>query len=225
MRRISRLLANSVLPAALCIAAIAPAWAQSRGTGRAHPPATHTPPRVATPTNPNFAPITKAPGAAPGLGFSYDHLAAVSRPSQNQRRNGRRSQFVTPIFDGGVPLFFPLDYGQDAVDTYLEPQPSVIVVQQPPPPALPADSADDRSPAEKSGTAAVPEPPVPDIGQFILVRRDGKVLMAAAFTVMNDQITYVTREGTRHSFPVSELDTESTRQMNDANGTTVKLPK
>src|ERR1041385_1918329 len=118
MRHTFRVLAIAGLTAVFCIAVITSASAQSRGSARVHSPSTRMPPRVATPTNPNFAPITKTPGAVPGLGFSYDHLAAVSRPSQTQRRNGRRTQFLTPIFDGGVPFFFPLDYGQEAVDTY-----------------------------------------------------------------------------------------------------------
>src|SRR2546421_5953959 len=86
----------------------APVSAQ-RGTGaRGHVPVVHAPARVGTPMNPNFAPISRVPGAAPGLGFDFEHLAAVSRPSANQRRNGRRQQFITPVFfDGGLPLYYP----------------------------------------------------------------------------------------------------------------------
>jgi hypothetical protein len=81
------------------------------------------------------------------------------------------------------------------------------------------------APAEDAPGAdlSIPLPP-PELGQLILVRRDGKVLLAVAFTVRDGDVTYVTTEGTRRSFPVSELDKEATRQMNDANGTSVSLP-
>jgi hypothetical protein len=60
---------------------------------------------------------------------------------------------------------------------------------------------------------------------LILVRSDGEVLLAVAFTVRNGQLTYITNEGTKRSFPVSELDKQATQQMNDANGTSVSLPE
>ena len=69
-----------------------------------------------------------------------------------------------------------------------------------------------------------PQPPPPEVGQFVLVRLDGQVLFAVAFTTVNGRLTYVTREGLRRSFPVSELDKDATRQMNDANGASVSLP-
>lgn len=83
-------------------------------------------------------------------------------------------------------------------------------------------------PAETTPRAAepqVPAPPPPELGQLILVRRDGRVLLAVAFTANHGQLTYITQEGTRRSFPVSELDKDATRQMNDANGTSVSLPE
>src|SRR5581483_8903513 len=74
-----------------------------------------------------------------------------------------------------------------------------------------------------SAPAATQAPP-PELGQLILVRRDGQIVMAVAFTVRNGQLTYVTNEGTRRSFPVSELAKDTTRQMNEANGTFVSIP-
>ena len=79
------------------------------------------------------------------------------------------------------------------------------------------------APAPQVSNAA-PEAPVPDAGEFILVRRDGQVAMAVAFTTAGDRLTYITREGTRRSFSLSELDKDATLQMNEANGTTLKLP-
>jgi hypothetical protein len=62
------------------------------------------------------------------------------------------------------------------------------------------------------------------VARIRVARIDCKVLLAVAITVRNGNLTYVTTEGARRSFPVSELDKEATRQMNDANGTSVSLP-
>jgi hypothetical protein len=66
---------------------------------------------------------------------------------------------------------------------------------------------------------------VPDIGQFMLVRKNGQVVLANAFTISGDRVTYITPEGTRHSLLVADLDKENTRQRNDANGTSLALPE
>jgi hypothetical protein len=99
----------------------------------------------------------------------------------------------------------------------------MFVIPQPPQqpqPAAPAPSAA----VPQAATPQSPPPPPPELGQLILVRRDGQVLLAVAFTVRNGQLTYITNDGTRRTFPVADLDKEATRQMNDANGTSVALP-
>ena len=193
-------------------------------------PGFFTHPIVGTPLNPNFAPIR----GVPGLGFDFQHLAAIERPLR--RRAGFRHE--RNGFFPFVPLFFdalPLDYngyGYPYDDTYGNgyssnlsgvpdyytqgaQQPQFMIPQ--PGAAAPAEGA-------PSAAASAPAPPPPELGQLILVRRDGKVLLVVAFTVRNGDLTYVTTDGTRRSFPVRELDKEATRQMNDANGTSVSLP-
>jgi hypothetical protein len=186
-------------------------------------------PIVGTPLNPNFAPIR----GVPGLGFDYQHLAAIEHPFPNRFGRGRGLvpfyPYFAPIFLNTLPLDYDAYYGSDeypygydnayppygsAVPDYYTQQPQFMIPQ---PGAV--------APAENAPSAAPPAPvPPPELGQLILVRRDGKVLLAVAFTVRNGDLTYVTTEGTRRSFPVSELDKEATRQMNDANGTSVSLP-
>lgn len=222
-----------VLAAALSLSASCSLLAQrtAKAAGRTRVPAARTPARVATPTNPSFAPITTVPGAAPGLGFDYEHLAAVSRPQNAQRRTNGRSRFITPIFNGSLPLYYPFAYSDTGIndDTDLEPQPVANVIEDPEPAPVPPTRPVPRAPAAAAATAPAPPPvpqqPVPDIGQLILVRRGGEVLMAAGFTISGDRLTYVTREGARHTFPISELDVEATQKRNDENGTTVNLPK
>ena len=192
-------------------------------------------PLVGTALFPNFAPIPGGSAAVPGLGFDYDHVVAVDRPHRDTDghlhrdfdRNDRNfhREFITPIFfDAGFPLYDYTDFGYESeLQQPAQPgTPTVIVLQQPPqttaaqpPPAV----------AAPQPTLAPPDAPVRDVGDFILVRRDGQVALAAAFTISGDRLTYVTREGTRRSFPVAELDTTATRQMNDANGTSLTLPQ
>ena len=176
------------------------------------------PPVVATPLNPNFAPIN----GVPGLGFDFPHLAAVSRGFQRRFGGfGFRAgfpSFFTPIFFDSLPLYYPFDTG--APDYYTEEAQQPQFVRP-----LPQPAPSPTEPAPRATAPQAPPPPPPELGQLILVRGDGQVLLAVAFTTNHGQLTYITREGLRRSFPVSELDKDATRQMNDANGTTVSLPE
>jgi hypothetical protein len=186
-------------------------------------------PLVGTPLNPNFAPLR----GVPGLGFDYSHLAAIQGASRGRfGRGGRdRGGFFTPLFFGGLP-YYPYDYPYDteypydnvapAPDNYTGAgqQPIFVVPQQQPNTSAPAEPA-----PSQAATPQAPPPPPPELGQLILVRSDGEVLLAVAFTVSKGRLTYITNEGTKRSFPVSELDKQATQQMNDANGTSVSLPE
>jgi hypothetical protein len=189
------------------------------------------PPLVGTPLNPNFAPLR----GVPGLGFDFPHLAAIQGPSRGRFGRGDRDRdrggFFTPVFfDGGFPLYYPGDYPYDTQypndtavpDNYTgAAQRPIFVIPQPQPnTSAPADTS-----PRQAATPQAPPPPPPELGQLILVRSDGEVLLAVAFTVRNGQLTYITNEGTKRSFPVSELDKQATQQMNDANGTSVSLPE
>jgi hypothetical protein len=167
----------------------------------------------------------------PGLGFDYPHLAAISgglrnNGSGNFRRGTHRRQ--TPfagVLLGGYPYYYG-DYYGDSTD-YGQPQqqqPQVLADQQPTPTA--ADQQYVGSGNDSSAPAAispVPAAPVRDVGDFILVRRDGRVFFASAFSIVGDQLRYVTPEGIRHSVPMVEMDPDATQQMNEARGTTVQL--
>jgi hypothetical protein len=173
-------------------------------------------PPVATPLNPSFIPIN----GVPGLGFDFPHLAAVSRgfPQRFVFLNNGFFPFFTPIFFDQQPLFYPSEAGISE-----EGQQPIFVMTQPPQPQ-PVTAPAQTAPPAPTATPQAPPPPPPELGQLILVRNDGQVLLAVAFTVRNGQLTYINNDGTRRSFPVSELDKDATRQMNDANGTSVSLP-
>jgi hypothetical protein len=171
----------------------------------------------------------------PGLGFDYPHLAAISGALGNNSssrfgHNGRRGQgSFAPILFGGYP-YYPYYYDDQGYDQpeqqtaqQPQPQPQVIVIQQPVPAQQGADLGSDTG----NFSAPVPEPqaaaPIPDVGDFILVRRDGRILFASVFSVVGTQLQYVTPEGVRHALAISDLDVDATQQMNEARGTTVQI--
>ncbi len=179
----------------------------------------------------------------PGLGFDYPHLAAISgglhnNPPAGFRRGGHHAQgSVVPIFYGGYPYYPYLPYGidspgldydqpQQTVQPQAQAQPQIIVIEQPVAAiaAQPRRGAESYAPAASSASTPPPAPaPVRDVGDFILIRRDGRILFASAFSVAGAQLQYVTPEGIRHTLPLAELDAEATRQMNEACGSTVQL--
>jgi hypothetical protein len=182
------------------------------------------PPQVitATPQEPNFGVVN----GVPGLGFDFPHLAAINRGFNGQA--GFVNAFNNGFFNNGFgfipflgssPLYYP-PYEEETPDYYTSgAQQPQFVIPRPQATAPPAETG------PRVTEPQTPAPPPPELGQLILVRSDGQVLLAVAFTTNNGQLTYITREGTRRSFPLSELDKDATRQMNDANGTSVSLPE
>jgi hypothetical protein len=195
-------------------------------------------PQISPTGQANFSSFTNSTNfgstnGVPGLGFDYPHLAAISgglrssRASNSLRGNHRRQDFVAPVFFGGYPFYdYPYSGYVDSSD-YEQPQPpqqqpQVIVIQQPVPAVAPQQAIDSgNDPAASLAPPAAA--PVRDVGDFLLVRRDGRILFASAFSVGGAQLTYVTPEGIRRSLPLAELDADATQQMNEARGTTVQL--
>ncbi len=166
----------------------------------------------------------------PGLGFDYVHLAAISGAMHNGSsfRFGHHEHNIggsfVPIFFGGYPFYYDEPaYEQPAQQAQAQPQPQIIVIQQP----VPAQPAAETGGEAASPAAATPAPATPenvrDVGEFVLVRRDGRILFASMFSVVREQVLYVTPEGMRHTVPVSDLDADATEQMNEARGTTVQI--
>ncbi len=161
----------------------------------------------------------------PGLGFDYPHFAAISGSLQNNRsfgsrRGGHRQQnsFVPVLFDGYPYYSDASDYDQPQPQS----QPQVIVIQQPVPEV---STQQDVALGDVAASPAAPPAttPVRDVGEFVLVRRDGRILFASIFSVVGSQLLYVTPEGIRHTLPLTDLDADATQEMNEARGTSVKL--
>ncbi len=156
----------------------------------------------------------------PGLGFDFAHVAALNH---NFRGTASPPNF-TPI----VPIVFPLFPAQVAPQIIVVQQPPPVVILQPQPavveeaPQRPARRVPAES-LESDAAARAPEPPH-EAAEYVLVRRDGRLLFTVAFSTDGRLLAYITREGIRRSVPLPDLDLEATRRMNEERGITVHLP-
>jgi len=206
---------------------------------RMHVPMTQTPRVVTTTVNGTSSNAVVVSAASPlslqdllnpvpGFGFSFVHLAAINRDlgvralidpvTQMQLALAERLLAETPI----TPVAFPVFGGVGETPVIIpQQQPQVIIVQQPTPAAetVAAPAASQPMEAPQAVSAALP-----DVGEFILVGRDGSQIPAVAFTRQNDRIVYVTRQGTRRSMGITELDPDATIRINEERGTSLQLP-
>lgn len=114
------------------------------------------------------------------------------------------------LLDGAGAYALPTAPAEGESAPQQQQQP-VVVVQQAPA-------------AQSPQVAEQPAPPLPDAGQFTLVLRNGTQVEAVAFTHLNDRIVYITREGTRRTIAVSDLDADATVRLNQERGTPLQLP-
>lgn len=164
----------------------------------------------------------------PGLGFDYDHVAAVhpvgSRGGGRGRGRGRNGGFVGayfPFYGGGY--YLPL-YSDDLDDDQAEAPPEEVQpvdngeeeAQQAAENEIPASPSQDYVPARP----AAPK----DTDQFVFVRRDGTLFFAVAYSWENGTLRYITSEGIRHTTPQTTLDLNATQQFNQQRGLNFSLP-
>jgi len=151
-------------------------------------------------------------GQVPGLGFDFEHLAAISGNLAEKALIDPATQAELALAERlnrgvGEPAFFLSGYGGEAPVAYETPEPQpqpapqIIIVQ--PPATAPA--------------------PLPDASDFLLVLKNGAMVSAVAFTRQGDQLVYVTKEGNRRTMSVSGIDTDATSKVNEARGTPLKL--
>ena len=119
------------------------------------------------------------------------------------------------LLDGGGAYAYPYPAEPSEAESpalQQQQQPQVIVVQQAPAQAT-----------QSSAAAQAPEPQLPDAGQFTLVLHNGTQIEAVAFTQMKDRIVYITRDGSRRSLALSDLDADATVRLNQERGTPLQL--
>ncbi len=177
--------------------------------------------------NPGLIPFSFGSFPVPGFGFDFTHFAAVNRnfaiqalidPVTRQTLALER-RLTTPIVPF-VPFF------TSSEPTIVIQQPPVIVLQQPPAQqefVEPVARTRSLEPRDNVEPARAPEP-AREVGDFVLVRRNGTVVFAVAFSTTDDVLTYITREGNRRSFPLAELDIDGTRRMNEERGISLRIP-
>ena len=64
---------------------------------------------------------------------------------------------------------------------------------------------------------------LPEASDFLLVLKNGAMVSAVAFTRQGDQLIYVTKEGNRRTMAVATIDSDATSKINAARGTPLKL--
>jgi len=169
----------------------------------------------------------------PPYGFNYQYLSSINKDLNvkaaidpaTQLALGQAARYGCTGFAGGGYVIWdggayaPIEQVEGQQESAPAPQPQVIVVQVP--------AATQPSAAVEPPAASQPDedqaPPLPDIGQFTLVMRDGTQLKAAAFTRSNDQIIYITTDGLRHTMAASDLDTDATLRINSERGSQLQL--
>jgi hypothetical protein len=232
---------------ALLLASALPGWAQRGGGhgggmasgghiggGVARAPIMSSAPRAMPRPGPRAtaAPMTSRPVA---LRTRTSAAVRTSRPATNTSANrrtvvsyrttrdryGRLHRVRVISFVGGFGYpgyygYYPYDYGFDQSD-YNADQNNYAAA----PDAAPAPDQYAAAPAVPAGPSDASSP---DVGQLILVRKDGQIVTPNAFAIAGDQLVYITRQGARLSFPVADLDKDTTRKMNAANGTNIAIP-
>ena len=169
----------------------------------------------------------------PGLGFDYPHLAAISG---NRRFHGRG--FDRRGFDGGFPFGFSgfllsppviIDEGA-ATDSQVAPPDSQVAQEDATDDApiaeqdAPRRSRASRPPSEPQAESAQAPAPVPDVEQYVFVRRDGSLVFAVAYAWDNGTLRYVTPDGLRRSIGRDALDLNATQQFNEQRGIDFHVP-
>lgn len=62
------------------------------------------------------------------------------------------------------------------------------------------------------------------LSEFVFVQRDGTKFYAVAYSVLNDKLHYVTKEGIRRTAALDSLDWDATQKLNEDLGNTINLP-
>ena len=206
-------------------------------TGTTAAPQTSTPNIVVVPADSGLT-LQDITGQVPGLGFDYEHLAAISGnlaekalidpatmeelalAERFNRGGAGGSSFFLGGYGYGGGDAAPVDNG-DSQDAQAQPaapapqpSPQIIILQQPATPGATAGRTED----PQSASA-----PLPEASDFLLVLKSGVMVSAVAFTRQGDQLVYVTNEGNRRTMSVTTIDSEATSKINAARGTPLKL--
>lgn len=154
----------------------------------------------------------------PGLGFDVPHFFAVHGASSLGHARA--------LFNTGFLRIVDSEFIVPMEPVIVQAQPIIVqqpVILQPVPQATEPQDGPESSP----GAAAMEEQvskPARGSMEYVFVRRDGGVFFAVAFMRENDQLKYITPEGSHRGVALSALDLEATLRFNEERGLTFRLP-
>ncbi len=205
-----------------------------------HAAAVHAAPMRSVPTRaPMRGPAVRAARVAPRVStvrVTRPVNRAVARPAVARTAAARRAperfrrdrfgrlhrEFIYPFFGAGYPGYldyYPYDFGYD--DNFGYDQNSYASA---PPETELAPDDQQYATAPSASTALPADNTIANSAQLILARKDGQIVTPSAFTISGDRVVYISQQGARLSFPVAELDKDTTRQMNAAIGNNISIP-
>jgi len=155
----------------------------------------------------------------PGLGFDYPHFFATHPNAGKCRRCGFGGGFVVPFVDGGVYIPTPMYAGEAAAAPAAE---ETEAAEQPA--AAQSEEPAFRETNTSSSMRVHEQAPAPERAQYVFIKRDGTIIFAVGYSLLNDRLQYVTEEGLRRTIPLNTLDIDATQQFNDQRGVSIKLP-
>ena len=143
-----------------------------------------------------------------GGGYGYDYSGQDQNSDQSQDASSADSE----------------DAQSGGQQSGAQQQPQYIFVQQVPDPRLQgkqsaADQAEPSADAERESAV-----PIPDVGSFTLVTRNGNLLDAVAFTRSSDRLVYITPDGGRRTLAFRDLNVDETQRLNTERGTPITIP-
>jgi hypothetical protein len=183
------------------------------------------------PANATVSTLINGGYPVPGFGFDFTHHAAVNRnlgvraiidpATQHQLALARDIRRDLGRGSVGFPTALPIISNTNVNQIYITLPPPVVIVQQPAVVEVPVERTDNS--VQQSLEPPRPPAPVSELGELVFIRRDGTLVLAVGYSVVNGRVVYVTRDGIRRWFPLADLDLESTQLMNEERGTSLRL--
>jgi hypothetical protein len=165
------------------------------------------------------------PGVKPVLSHKPVPHPVPPQPLPKTGGNFPRATFppatgVVLSFFGGGGFYVPA--ANDAESAPQEESPENDANQQPDSNLQAGDQEPPASATARSNSNS--DSPEEPLAEFVFVRRDGSTLFAVAYTMWNDKVQYVTKEGLRRTVALDSLDLDATQKLNEERGNTINLP-
>jgi hypothetical protein len=156
----------------------------------------------------------------PGPAERQAAARALIDPVTQLRLAGQRmnAAVVTPL----VPLYFPptqvivIPTPPVVIEAPVAaPQPQVILIAGPAGAGLREASSEPGREEPAEAGAAKAAPPLRELAELVLVRRDGREIGVVAWSRQGERVVYVTRQGQRRILAAAEIDFEATQRRNE----------